>query len=92
MHEHGGVVVDVVHLDDEPGGALQGPVVCPVDDEGCQLILCLLLPVQPLEGVHVPAGLLHLEDGVGEFALDDVLGVLVPHAGCDLGAKCGSGG
>lgn len=91
LHKHRSVVVDVIHLDDEFGGAFQGPVVCSVNDEGCQLILCLLLPVQPLKGIDVPAGLLHLEDGIGIFTLDDVLGVAVPDAGCDLEGKSNSG-
>lgn len=90
LHKHRGIVVDIIHLDDKFGGLFQGPVVCFVNDEGCQLIRCLLLPVQPLEDEDVPSGLVHLEDGVGTFTLDDVFGIVVTYTGCDLEGKCNS--
>lgn len=78
MYKDRDVVINVINLDDEFRGRLQGLVVSAVNYESCQLILCFLFSVQPLKCIDITTGFFHFEDGVGIFTLYNILGVAVP--------------
>lgn len=87
LYKHGDIIVNIVNLDNEFRWGFQWLVVSSVNNESCQLILCFLFSVQSLKCVYITTGFFHFKNGVGIFTLNNVLGVVVPYAWCDLEEK-----
>ena len=85
--EHRPLVIDVVNFDGEAGRSLQVLVGVLVHHEGSEEVLGDLLPVQPLQSVHVPCFLIDPEDLAGRLSSEQVPGILAVHTRFDLGKK-----
>lgn len=87
LYKHRDIVINIINLDNEFRWGFQWLVVSSVNNESCQLILCFLFSVQSLKCIYITAGFFHFKNGVGIFTLNNILGVVVPYAWCDLEEK-----
>lgn len=87
MREYRPVVIHVVNFDGEAGRRLEVLVGVLVYHQGSEVVLRDLLPVQPLEGIHVPCVLPDPEDLAHRLSFEHILGILAVHTRFDLGKK-----
>lgn len=87
VREHRPVVIHIMDFDGEAGRRFQVPLGVLVHYKGNEVVLGDLLPVQPLEGVHVPRVLIDPEDLVRILSFEYVLGILAVHTRFNLRKK-----